>query len=348
VPLRGGCGARLEVLHLSRWAILGTSSFADHAVAPAILALDGASIAAVLSRDRSRGEAFAARHGARRVYTSYEELLRDEDVDIVYVATPNALHADQVVAAAGAGKHVLCEKPLATSVRDARRALEACRAAGVRLGVNFQARHHRFVPELKQLLAAGRIGEVVTAEVWACPGRFPSLGWRADPRLAGLGAVHNLGVHCYDLLRCLLEVEIVEVTALLDVGRTAALEHVALVLARLSNGALAYVNAGDASAEPSGDLVLRGSEGSVVGRSVTPPGGDLVEVVVTSAAGSAERLTGATDETHLGAVAAFERAVHEGREPDASGLDGLRAAQVVEAVVASAREGRTVQVDLDD
>lgn len=324
------------------WGILGTAGIADRAICPAIAQTDGADLVAVLSRDRPRGEEFARRHGGARVFTDYDKLLADADVDVVYVASPNALHADQVVAAAAAGKHVFCDKPLATSVEDARRAVEACQAAGVKLGINFQTRHHRFVAEVKQALSDGRIGDLVIAEVEVSPGRNPLRGWRTDPELAGLGSVNNLGVHAYDLLRYLLGHEVTEVTALFDVGRREALETVALVLLRFDDGTLAYVNANQAVPDYRPDLVLYGTQGRITGESVTRPG--LDGQVRLLADGKESRWQTSTGDAFLRAVVAFQRAVIEDTEPDASALDGLRSVELTDAIARSAREGKTIQL----
>lgn len=324
------------------WSVLGTAGIADRAIAPAITQLDGADLVAVLSRDRSRADEFARKHGAARAFTDYKELLADPDVDIVYVATPNGLHAEQVVAAAAAGKHVFCDKPLATSIEDARRAVEACDAAGVKLGINFQTRHHRFVPHVRQALADGRIGDVVIAEVEVSPGRSPLGGWRTDPELAGLGTINNLGVHGYDLLRCLLGQEVVEVTALLDVGTQAVLETVALALLRFSGGALAYVNANQAVPNFRPDLVLYGTQGRIVGDSVTRPGLDGQVRILAGVEESSFETT--SRDAFVRAVAAFQQAVVDDVEPDASGVDGLRSVELTDAIARSAREGRTVQL----
>jgi 1,5-anhydro-D-fructose reductase (1,5-anhydro-D-mannitol-forming) len=198
-----------------RWGIVSTAGIADTAVLPALKRRNG-EVSCVVSREAARAEAFAARHGIPVATTSYEALLARDDVDAVYIGTPNALHAEQVRAAAAAGKHVLCEKPLATTVEDARAAIEACRAAGVRLGVNFQARHNDAVIAARDLVARGAIGEVVLVECEvAYPGGAPA-GWRADRGLAGLGTAHNLGVHAFDLIRHLTGSEFTEVAALFD------------------------------------------------------------------------------------------------------------------------------------
>ena len=225
------------------WGIVGLGRIADTEIAPAIAAAPNSTLAGVVSRTAAKAQDFAARHGAAAAYDDYRALLEDPSVDAVYIATPNALHADQVMAAAAAGKHVLCDKPLATTVADAERAVSACEGAGVRLGITFQTRNHEGMGELRDLLAAGGIGDVRLVQIELGPGRRLPQNWRTDPKLAGLGVMNNLGVHAYDLLRYLLAAEVVEATAVVDVEPGFAVDTTALALLRFDTGALAYVNA---------------------------------------------------------------------------------------------------------
>jgi 1,5-anhydro-D-fructose reductase (1,5-anhydro-D-mannitol-forming) len=140
------------------WGIVGTGGVADRSVAPGIAKLPDGELVASVGSSLEKAQAFADKHGGR-AYGTLEELAADPTVEIVYVATPNAMHADQVVALSAAGKHVFCDKPLATTVDDARRAVDACEQAGVKLGINFQTRHHAVMPEIKRAIAAGKIGE---------------------------------------------------------------------------------------------------------------------------------------------------------------------------------------------
>ena len=140
------------------WGIVGLGRIAETEIAPAVTAAPNSTLAGVVSRTAAKAEEFAARHGAAAAYDDYRALLEDPSVDAVYIATPNALHADQVVAAAEAGKHVLCDKPLATTVADAERAVAACEAAGVRLGITFQTRNHEGMRDIRDLLAAAASG----------------------------------------------------------------------------------------------------------------------------------------------------------------------------------------------
>jgi 1,5-anhydro-D-fructose reductase (1,5-anhydro-D-mannitol-forming) len=144
-----------------RWGIIGLGKIADTEIAPAITASSQGELRGVVSRDPGRAEAFAVRHGAERALTSLDELLADPGVDAVYIATPNALHAGGVVAAARAGKHVMCDKPLALSVADARRAVASCEQAGVRLGITFQTRFHDNFGRFRELVQDGSLGEIL-------------------------------------------------------------------------------------------------------------------------------------------------------------------------------------------
>jgi 1,5-anhydro-D-fructose reductase (1,5-anhydro-D-mannitol-forming) len=333
---------RREEIVTVGWGIVSTAGIADESIAPAIAALEGAELVGVTSRDEGRANDFAERHGARLATTSLDELLADPGIEIVYVATPNAVHPAEVTAAAAVGKHVLCEKPLATSVEEAEAAVEACRAAGVKLGVNFQTRHYPPCVEIHDLVREGAIGEPLVVDCTIEPGRIPLRGWRTDPALAGLGTMNNLGVHAYDLVRWVLGSEVIEATALLDVGRRDELETIALALLRFENGALAYVLAAQGVPHFRADIAVYGSEGRIVGRSVTRPDkegeltvvrGEEETVSPTSTVGGFER-----------AVAAFQRAVLADEEPSASGLDALRSVELTDALARSAREGRTIEL----
>src|SRR5918996_875273 len=115
------------------WAIISTGQHADLKIAPAINAAEGAELVAVYSRDQGRADAFAKKHGAKAAYDSLDALLEDSRVEAVFIASPNALHAAQTLQAARAGKHVLAEKPMATTLEDAVAMVKGCGEHGVKL-----------------------------------------------------------------------------------------------------------------------------------------------------------------------------------------------------------------------
>ena len=140
-----------------RWGILGTARI-NRMLIPPLRVSPGNRLVAVASRDLARGEAYAREWEIGRVHGSYEALLADPEIDVVYIPLPNHLHAEWTIKAARAGKHVLCEKPLALTVEDVDAMTAACREAGVVLAEAFMYRHHPQTLKVKELLDAGAIG----------------------------------------------------------------------------------------------------------------------------------------------------------------------------------------------
>jgi 1,5-anhydro-D-fructose reductase (1,5-anhydro-D-mannitol-forming) len=325
-----------------RWGIIGLGRIAGTEIAPAITASPHGVLRGVVSRDQGRASAFAARHAAARALVSYPDLLADPELDAVYIATPNALHADQVVAAAEAGKHVLCDKPLALSAAGARRAVAACASAGVRLGITFQTRFHDNFGRFREMVQDGSLGEIRVVQVEMSSGRTLLKGWRTDPALAGLGVINNIGVHAFDLIRFLLGAEVTEVTALTGHEQGLLPETLALVLLRYASGALAYVNVNQSVAFPQADITVYGTRGRVTGRSCTRMNmAGRLDILTPDGETTLET---ASYHAYQGVVRAFEEAVLAGREPSPSGQDGLRSVELTDAIAESLRTRRTVPV----
>lgn len=325
-----------------RWGIIGLGRIADTEIAPAISASPQGLLHGVVSRDQGRADAFAQRHGAVRALTGYKDLLTDPEVDAVYIATPNALHPDQVVAAAEAGKHVLCDKPLALSVADARRAVAACEQAGVRLGITFQTRFHDNFDRFRDIVTGGSLGDIRVVQVEMSAGRTLLKGWRTDPALAGLGTINNIGVHAFDLLSYLLGAEVREVTALTGHEEGLVPETLALLLLRFAGGALGYVNVNQSVAFPQADITVYGTKGRVVGRSCTRM--NMAGTLTITTGERETTLPTASYEAYKNVVMAFEHAIAAGREPSPSGLDGLRSVKLTAAIAEAVSTGRTVAV----
>src|SRR5215218_1627925 len=194
------------------WALVGASEIARTYMVDAIRRADGGRLVGILSSDPERGARFAAEHAIPRAYVSAAELYADADVDAVYVSTVNARHAPDTLAAARAGRHVLCDKPLATSVEDARSMVAACAQAGVLLGVNHNLRCAPVHRALRRLVAEGRLGDVQAARVLFGADLPPAMRtWRTCDAAAGGGCALDLTVHEADLLRYLLDDDVVEV-----------------------------------------------------------------------------------------------------------------------------------------
>jgi UDP-N-acetylglucosamine 3-dehydrogenase len=191
---------------------LGMMSFAHmhaHSYAAAINALPGAELGCVADHDPERARS-AAQTYSTKAADSYEDLLK-QDVDAVVIASENIRHRELTEMAARAGKHVLCEKPLATTSADGRAMIEACRSAGVQLMTAFPCRFSPAAARLKQAVDDGQIGKVLGIR-GTNRGRCP-WGWFVDPAQSGGGAVIDHTVHVTDLMRWLLGTEVREVYA---------------------------------------------------------------------------------------------------------------------------------------
>ena len=322
------------------WGLIGTGRIAEERILPGINACEGNALIGVVSRDATRAADFAQRFGAQHAYTSFDDLLRNPDVTVVAIHTPNAQHAEQAIAAARAGKHVFCDKPMATSVADAQRMIDACERAGVKLAINF---HNRFMPgfiDARRIIESGEIGEVQLVQIEASPGAkggSRANTWRMDAEQAGLGTTMSIGVHIYDILRYLLASEIDTVSAFFDTPRN-VMETTNFSMFRFASGVIAQVSVHEITPYPHNDFVVYGSRGRIVGRGLTRSraGG---EMHVTGADGTTRVKEYAAINAHEACVVDFSKALLEDRAPSASGIDGLRSVQLTVAMAKSAWDG---------
>jgi 1,5-anhydro-D-fructose reductase (1,5-anhydro-D-mannitol-forming) len=325
------------------WGVIGIGNIVKGTIAPAMVAEPECDLVAAVSRDQGRADEFAAQFGARFAYTDYDEMLANPDVEAVFIATPNLFHPEQVISAARAGKHVLCDKPLAIDVPNAQRALDACSASGVKLGINFHNRHLPWVHDVRGLIGDRVIGDVEVVQLQVSSGPRHYDNWRADPEIAGLGTVHNVGVHGLDFLRVILDSDPVEVSAVFDNGpETGEVEMLALLTIRFGNGALVHYNANERVRDPLNDIAIYGTAGRIVGKDFTRSRSDGELAVLTDLGETVTRYP--APEAHRLSVAAFTHAILQGEDPNASGIDGLRSTQICEAIGKSARERRVVEV----
>jgi predicted dehydrogenase len=322
---------------------LGILSFA-HVHAPGyaecLARMPDVELAAIADEDEARGREAVARFGGD-YHRDYQELLARDDLAAVIVCSPTVHHREMVVAAAEAGKHVLCEKPLATRYADAEAMVAACRAHGVTLQTAFPM---RFSPPAIALRRAVRDGAVGTplAVMGTNPGRLPP-GWFGDPELAGGGAVMDHTVHVADLLRWTFEREIVEVYAEVDTRLHPGLaaDDVAVLLLRLEGGLFASLD--PSWSRPTTWPTWGGLTMQVVGeRGVIAMDAFNQTLDLVTNREPSHRLVPWAEGGDLDLIRAFVDAVRDGTEPAVSGEDGLRATAVALCAYESARRREPV------
>jgi predicted dehydrogenase len=195
-----------------RWGILSTADIGMKKVTPAIQRGEHCEVVAIASRDLDRARAAADELGIASAHGSYEALLEDGDVDAVYIPLPNDLHAQWTTRAAAAGKHVLCEKPLALTAAEASAMAEACADAGVLLAEAFMYRHHPSWVEAVRLVRDGRIGELRAVQTWFSYFNDDPTNIRNRAENGG-GATMDIGCYAIHLSRLLFGDEPVEIHA---------------------------------------------------------------------------------------------------------------------------------------
>jgi predicted dehydrogenase len=292
------------------WGIVGCGWVARDYVAPALRRARSARLVALCDPDARALGRVAAESPDALPFADLDAFLRAPGLDAIYIATPNHLHAPVTEAAANAGKHVLCEKPMATNLVDAERMVRACAEAGVVYATAFDQRFHARHRRLKRLAEAGRLGTITAARIhyacWTPPEWRPESddgehdNWRADPARAGGGAFMDLAPHGLDLLQHLLGEPLVEIATLLQRRiHTYAVDDGAALIGRFAGGALALLNVAYncPDAFPRRTLELIGTKAMAVAHNTMgqTPGGTLHLIDAATGASVEERISSKED-----------------------------------------------------
>lgn len=327
-------------------------------------------LVAVAGSSPASGERAAGALGVERAAASVDEVIAASDIDVVHVCTPNAVHAAQALAAIAAGKHVVCEKPLATTVDDARAVAEAAEAAGVVGAVPFVYRYHPIVRHARALVAQGELGTVLTIDGaylqdWMLGAS--ETNWRADAAAGGASrAFADIGSHLCDLLEFVTGDRIRSLSARTRTvyaerdGATVANEDIAALVVELESGALGTLLVTQLAPGRKNGLVLElhGTERSLRFEQENPerlwigqPEGS--QLILRDPALAGDRGLSLVPPGHpMGYQDAFNafvvdaHAAVRGETPDGmpTFADGVRAAELTAAVLESARTGAWIDV----
>ncbi|RQP21764.1 Gfo/Idh/MocA family protein [Piscinibacter terrae] len=327
------------------WGFIGASTIAREHMVQAINAQPGHRVVAVASSNEQRARDFAAHAGIANAYADVDRLLADPAVDVVYISTTNELHAPQAMAAAAAGKHVLCEKPLALSVGDALAMVSACQRAGVLLATNHHLRNAASHRAMRDAVRSGAIGQVQFARVFHAVHLPEHLqAWRINKPEAGGGVELDITVHDIDTLRFILAAEPVEAIGLGRQGGMAqkGLTDGVMAVVRFDNGTLVQLHDAFTVKHAGTGLELHGDAGSLIGRNVMTqqPVGD---VTLVDANGS-RTLDLRHQDLYVTGVRAFCKALAGQGEPAATGLDGVKSLSAALAVSQACATGAVVHI----
>jgi 1,5-anhydro-D-fructose reductase (1,5-anhydro-D-mannitol-forming) len=304
------------------WLVIGIGDITTRRVIPAIQAEPRSNLYGVVSRDRSKGERFA-----NRVWTDVAEALRDPAIDAVYVATPVFLHAPQSIAALRAGKHVLCEKPMAMNYSEAAQMVSVAAETGKALGIAYYRRMYPKLQRARELLAQGAIGRPLLAEI-NCHDWFQAedgrRSWLLDPRQSGGGPLYDIASHRIDVLNFLFGKPVKVSGHLSNVVHESAVEDSATVMIDYENGVRGVVDVRWHSRTPRDEFRIIGVDGEM---SLTPLSGPNLRYP-----GAVEDLP-AHANLHYPCVENFVSAVLDGTHLWASGTSSIWTDWVTERVL---------------
>lgn len=327
------------------WGLIGASTIAREWMIDAIRAQDDSDVVAVMSGSAERGATFARENDIAASYDSVDALLADPRVDVVYISTTNELHCQQTLQAAAAGKHVLCEKPLALTLSDAKNMVKACAQAGAIMGTNHHLRNAATHRAICDAVRQGRIGQPLAARVFHAVYLPPHLQtWRIQNPAAGGGVILDITVHDADVLRFILDEEPVEAVAISQCSGMASneLEDGAMSIIRFESGLIAQLHDAFTTKYAGNGLEIHGTEGSIIARNIMTqqPTGE----VLLRNADSEQLLTVEHENLYGRAIRKFNDAVHGKGDPAVTGEDGVRSLALGLAVQEAARTGRRTTV----
>lgn len=342
-----------------RWGVIGAGGIARRRTIPEVMHFaERSEIVALMDVDENALVATARESGITRIFRTVEELLK-EDLDAVYIASPVAFHYLQAKQALEAGKHVLCEKPLALKVEEAEELLELAQKKDLKFGVAFMMRYNVYHQKIKEFLDEGRLGQPVACRAQLTCFYPPIPGaWRQKKETGGGGALTDMGCHCIDLLEWFFG-EVREVFGFLDtITHPYEVEDTSTVLLKFENRAQGFVdNLFNVPDEAGRNLLeVYGTKGAIFAQHTIgqDPGGEVwcffsegektYDALQRRTASGWEKLELEPKSLYAQEVDAMSRWILEGEKPLISAEVGVRNMKVLEAIYRSAVEKRAVTV----
>jgi UDP-N-acetylglucosamine 3-dehydrogenase len=333
-----------------RVGIVGCGSITKYRHAPEYAHNDAVEIVAFCDPNLERAALMAEEYGGK-VYADYLDMFEQEQLDIVSVCTPNLYHAPISIAAARAGFHVLCEKPVAASEDEALRMIAAAKENNVVLMVGH---NQRFMPahvKAKEILQVGDLGRVLTfrtafghpgPESWSADGKE---SWFFNKEIAIVGAMGDLGVHKADLMRWLLEDEVVEISAFVETlhKENTKVDDNAICIMRMSQGAIGTLTASWTYYKGEDNSTLLYCEHGVIKIGTDP----VDQVIVERTDGTVQKyevgaISTNTGQTHSGVIDSFIYSILTDTPPAISGEEGMKSLKVILAALESAETQKLV------
>ena len=310
-----------------RWGLIGCGDIAQKRVAPALRDSDACELVAVARAQSQLAEGFAKQFGAKRWYSDWKDLLADKEIDAVYISTPVHLHAEQTIAAAQSGKHVLCEKPMALGVSECDRMMAAARINDVKLGVAYYRHFYPVLDRVKAVIESGEIGTAMLVQInafeWFDPPPGHPRSWLLKKEIAGGGPMSDFGCHRIEVLLTLFGPIAKTSSLVANVLFEREVEDTAAALFQFESATCGVLTVTHAAREPQDTLDVFGSKGSI-----HVPVLNEGNMRVTGEAGERAESHPAAANLHAPLIEDFAAAVLNDRQPLVNGEAGRMVASI--------------------
>jgi predicted dehydrogenase len=321
-----------------RWGVLSTADIARKKVIPGMRRASLARVQAIASRDAGTARQVADELGIPHAHGSYEALLADPDIDAVYIPLPNHLHAEWTIAAVRAGKHVLCEKPIAMTVGEAERMAEAADEAGVLLMEAFMYRLHPSWVAARELVEGGRVGRLTSVQSWFSYYNDDPANIRNIREIGG-GALYDIGCYNVSLSRLLFGGEPIDVQAAIDRDPVSGIDTLTTAILRFDGGLATFTCS--TRAEDDQRVHIYGTDGRIeiaIPFNIPPDRPSTITIAhggEPPVAPDTEVFTFETADPYAVEVEAFSRAILEGGRSPIPMSDAIANLRVIERIFAA-------------
>ena len=338
-----------------KWGVIGCGGIAYRRTIPGMMLSENSELVAVMDTNFEVANKVKDEFGAKYAFATVEEVLALKEIDAVYIATPVFCHKEQTMKAAKAGKHILLEKPMGLSVAESKEIADFCKAQGVKLGVGLMMRFSAYHQKMKELIAAGTLGDIVSMRgqltCW-----YPEIpnNWRQDKARSGGGALMDMGIHCIDLLQYISGTRAKTVSCFAGNQTFAySAEDSAALLMQMDNGATAFVDANFNIPDNAAKCRLEfyGTKGSILAEgTISQVESGKIELITSddSAGYNAQQNRDEDDAVDVNVVtgnmyekeiSSFANAILNNTEPEITAEDAILVQTVVEQAYLASEEG---------
>ena len=327
------------------WGLIGASTIAEQFMISAIQSQKRNRVVAVLSGDAARGWAYAEKNGIKQVTTDIDELLNDQSIKAVYISTTNEKHYPQAMKAIAAGKHVMCEKPLAMNIENAYEMVSAAEKANIVFATNHHLRNAGSHLKIQELINQGQIGKVQAVRVAHAVYLPPHLqGWRINNPTAGGGVIPDIVVHDADTVRFHLQEDPLDVVAIeRSEGLGKNVEDSVMSVWQMPSGILVETHEGFTIRHAGTSFEVHGTEGSIFAYGVMTQ--QPVGEIYLRRDNKTEVQPFSNHNLYERAMRLFMDAIDHKGSPAATGVDGIKSLAVALAVKEAATTGKRVKIN---